>query len=81
MPESFNTNISHQLFDYKFFLNPQPENTNSKGNFVPVLNVRFNLAFLSPKHILELTFFSLFQVEYIITSSGVGKVRSVQSGC
>ena len=29
------TNISHQLFDYKKnFVNPQHENTNSKGDFV-----------------------------------------------
>ena len=45
IPESFNTNISHQHFDYKItFLNSQHWNTNSKGDFVPsqklVLNVR-----------------------------------------
>ena len=35
IPESFNTNISHQLFDYKLtFENSQRENTNSKGDFV-----------------------------------------------
>ena len=32
MPESFNTNISHQFFDYKItFVNSQRENTNLKG--------------------------------------------------
>ena len=35
MPESFNTNISHQLFYYIItFENPQHLNTNSKGDFV-----------------------------------------------
>ena len=35
MPESFNTNISHQFFDLKkTFVNSQKENTNSKGEFV-----------------------------------------------
>ena len=34
-PESFNTIISHQLFDYTItFVNSQRWNTNSKGNFV-----------------------------------------------
>ena len=33
--ESFNTSISHQLFDYKItFHNSQLENTKSKGDFV-----------------------------------------------
>ena len=33
--ESFNTNISHQLFDYKIiFVNSQLENANSNGDFV-----------------------------------------------
>ena len=33
--ESFNTNISHQLFDHKIaFMNSQYENTNSKSDFV-----------------------------------------------
>ena len=33
IPESFNTNISHPLFDYKItFVNYQHENTNSKGD-------------------------------------------------
>ena len=32
--ESFNTNISHQLFDKITFVNSQRENTNSKGDFV-----------------------------------------------
>ena len=33
--ESFNTYISHQLFDYKItFVNSQPENIDSKGDFV-----------------------------------------------
>ena len=31
IPESFNTIVSHQLFDYK---NSQHENTNSKDDFV-----------------------------------------------
>ena len=35
LPESFNTKISCQLFDYKiFFVNSQRENTNSKGDDV-----------------------------------------------
>ena len=35
IPESFNKNSSHQLFDYKItFENSKYENTNSKGNFV-----------------------------------------------
>ena len=34
IPESFKTNISHQLFDYKIpFVNSQRKNTNSKGDF------------------------------------------------
>ena len=45
IPESYNTNISHQLLDYTItFVNSQQKNTNSKGEFVlksPVLNVRF----------------------------------------
>jgi hypothetical protein len=45
IPESFNTNISHQLFDYTItFENSQHYNKNSKGDFVlqkPVLNARF----------------------------------------
>ena len=33
--ESFNTNISQHIFDYKIsFVNSQLENTNSNGNFV-----------------------------------------------
>ena len=33
--ESFNTNISHQLFDYSItFVNSQGYNTKSKGDFV-----------------------------------------------
>ena len=33
-PESFNTNISHQLFDYTItFVNSQQENTNSEGDY------------------------------------------------
>ena len=35
IPESFNTNISHQLFDCKrTFVNSQCKNANSKGDFV-----------------------------------------------
>ena len=45
IPESFNTNSSHQLLDYKItFVNSQYEKRNSKGDFVlkkPVRNVRF----------------------------------------
>ena len=41
-PESFITNISHQLFDCKItFVNSQHENINLKGTQNPVLNVRF----------------------------------------
>ena len=40
IPENFNTNISHQLFDYTItFVNSQHWNTNSKGDFV--LKTRF----------------------------------------
>ena len=35
IPESFNTNIPHQLLDYKItFVISQFENSNSKGDFV-----------------------------------------------
>ena len=35
IPESFDTNISYQLFDHTItFVNPQHKNTNSKGVFV-----------------------------------------------
>ena len=35
IPESFNTNISHQIFDYAItFLNSQNQNENSKDDFV-----------------------------------------------
>ena len=35
IPESFNTNISHQLFGYTVtFVNQQHQDTNSKGDFV-----------------------------------------------
>jgi hypothetical protein len=35
IPESFDTNISHQLFNYKITsVHSQRENTNSKGEFV-----------------------------------------------
>jgi hypothetical protein len=35
IPENFNTNISHQLFDYTIiFVNPQHWNINSKGDFI-----------------------------------------------
>ena len=35
IPESLNTNISHQLFDYKItFLNSHREKTDSKSDFV-----------------------------------------------
>ena len=40
IPESFNTNISHQLFDFKItFVNSKLENINSIGNFV--LKIQF----------------------------------------
>ena len=36
VPESFNKNILNQLLDYKItFVSSQPENTNSKGDFIP----------------------------------------------
>ena len=44
IPKSFNTNISHQLFDDKqkiTFVNTQHENTNSKGDLVLRFKVRF----------------------------------------
>ena len=35
IPERFNTNISHQLFDYTIiFVNSQQWNTNSKGDLI-----------------------------------------------
>ena len=35
IPESFNTNISHQLFNYKItFVNSRHEDANSEGDFV-----------------------------------------------
>ena len=34
IPESFNTNISHQLFDYKITFVNSHRYINSKGNFV-----------------------------------------------
>ena len=35
LPENFNTNISHQFFDYIMtFMNSQHQNKNSKGDFV-----------------------------------------------
>ena len=35
IPESFNTNISHQLFNYKItFMNSRNKNPNSKDAFV-----------------------------------------------
>ena len=35
IPDSFNTNILHQLFKYKIaFVNSQHEKTNLKGDFV-----------------------------------------------
>ena len=35
IPESFNSSISHQLFDYTItFVNSQLLNTNSKGGYV-----------------------------------------------
>ena len=52
IPESFNMNISHQLFDYKIaFANSQCEYTNSKGDFE--LKTRFKtfvLKFLEYKN-------------------------------
>ena len=52
IPESFNTNISHQLFDYKIaFVSSQLENTNSKGDFV--LKNRFETSVLKVSDIQE----------------------------
>ena len=43
IPESFNTNIAHQLFDYTIiFVNSQCENTNLKGD--SVLKNRFEMS-------------------------------------
>ena len=40
IPESFNTNISHQLFDYKInLMNSQLKNTNSRGDYIASINV------------------------------------------
>ena len=45
IPESFNTNISYQLFDYKIaFVRSQLENTNVKSDFV--LKNRFETSVL-----------------------------------
>ena len=45
IPESFNTNISHQLFKYTItFVNIQRENTNSKGDLL--LKTRFETVIL-----------------------------------
>ena len=42
IPESCNTKISHQLFDYKItFINSLRKNTNSKGDLNFVLETRF----------------------------------------
>ena len=39
--EIFNTNISQQIFDYKItFVNAQHKNTNSKGDFVKLSDLR-----------------------------------------
>ena len=51
--ERFNTNISHQLFDYRItFMNSQCENTNSKGDFV--LKNRFETSVLKISGIQKL---------------------------
>ena len=56
MPDSFNTNISQQLFDCKItYVNSQLENTNSKGNFVLKTGLKRFLVYkinLSQKYIL-----------------------------
>ena len=50
-PESFNMNISHQLFYYKItFVNSQHENTNSKSDFVQKTGLKCSfLRFLAYK--------------------------------
>ena len=56
-PESYNKDISYQLFDYKITsVNSQCENTNSKGDFV--LKKRFEM------FILKITKFNLTQIWY-----------------
>ena len=43
VPESFNMNISHELFDYTItFVNPQHQNTNSQGDFKDLLYTKLN---------------------------------------
>ena len=53
IPESFNSNIPHQLFDCIItFENSQLEKANSKGDFVVqnlVLNVNFNYFWYTKK--------------------------------
>ena len=45
MPESFNTNISHQIFNYKTtFVNSQHKHTNSKGSKKMLLNVHLKIS-------------------------------------
>ena len=53
MPESFNTNISHQLFNYKInnLCESQPENIKSKGDFV--LKKWFKIFVLKPSCIRQ----------------------------
>ena len=42
IPESFNTTLLHQLFDYTItFVNLQHLNTNSNGDFVTGFNCSF----------------------------------------
>ena len=58
IPESFNTNISHQLFDYTITLvNSQHKNTNSKDDSVHRNWVKtFGLKFFSIQKYIKLRF-------------------------
>ena len=67
LPESFNTNISHQLLDYKItFVNSQYQNTNSKGNLNS--NTGFKCMFLK---FLVLEINLLIQNIYYISSNSL----------
>ena len=47
MPESFDMNILHQLFNYKItFIYSQLENTNPKGDFVHEKNTKLPFEFV-----------------------------------
>ena len=54
IPESFNTNISHQLVDYIItVVNLQHKNTNLNGDLYskPVLNIRFKVFWYTKKEL------------------------------